>query len=142
MTGRSSGYCSVMCGSNICLKVRPRPDTMAGWYSSSYHFSFLRSTTLPMSASEAPGVRLPQYGQQDLHQPQRQQHLPAQLHELVEAEARDGPAHPDVEEQEHERLEQQADEAQQRAPVAQRAQRGLGHEGDVPAAEEEHRDQA
>src|SRR6267143_7279382 len=42
---------------------------------------------------------------QDVQDSDRQQRIPAQVHELVEAEARQGPAHPDVDEQEESDLE-------------------------------------
>src|SRR5687767_4514000 len=49
---------------------------------------------------------------QQVHHRERQQELPAELHQLVIAVARQRPAHPDIEEQQRANLRQEPDPAQ------------------------------
>src|SRR3989442_11629280 len=70
---------------------------------------------------------------QDVRQADRQQSLPAQVHELIVAEARHGPAHPDVHEQEERDLRAEGQDLHdRRGGLGQAEARQPGH---VVAAE-------
>src|SRR5262245_24037105 len=107
---RSSGYWMVTFLRRMCLKVNPRPAKR----SSSKMRSRNRLTALIAVTSLAPGQpQLHRAGQEHVGERQRDHPLPAQVHELVEAIAREGAAEPDVDEQEDEDLEREPDLARE-----------------------------
>src|ERR671933_2090090 len=111
-TGRLySGYCCVIGFLKICLKVTPKP----------------------LNVSSGCGLiskdRDQERGDDGVQRRDGQQHLPAEAHQLVVAEARPRCAHPHEEEDDREQLEDEPDGSDLVAPRA------------VPPGEEERQEQ-
>src|SRR4030095_4801214 len=126
---RSSGYSTVTGFFHMFLKVMPRPAN--------------RSRSMILSANRFSALNRPllnqelhQPGDEDVRQRERDHPFPAQIHELIEAVAREGAAEPDVREEEDGHLEEEPDRPGDRVKEGER--RDVG-ERPQPAAEEQRR---
>jgi len=95
-----------------------------------------RETTVAMSGFE---VSEDAGGDEDIDQRDLEENIPTEFHQLVEAEAREGPAHPEEEENDRGHFgEEGADIDQPPEPSV----RSIRNEGQAPSAEEERHDDA
>src|SRR5918995_4642779 len=99
MGGRSSGYWRVTFGAKKLRKVVTMPLAMP----------------MPGNAISAASSQVEHHdrdgGDEQVHERQRQQHLPGDAHELVDAHAGQRPAQPDGDRHEDVRLEEEPEDA-------------------------------
>ena len=109
---RSSGYWTVTFFLNRCRPVIPSPARRS---SSMEHAT--RETPRGSSRTSTAATATSADQQPSWPAPAGSSHFPAQLHQLIEAVAREGAAEPDVDEEEHQDLEDEPDGAAGSTPA-------------------------
>src|SRR3990172_2342376 len=117
---RSSGYSTVSLRRRRWRPVIPKPAKRSRSITRSRN---LFSARIKLSSEQD----LHQAGREDVEKSERQHPLPAQLHQLIEAIAREGATEPDVQEEEAEDLEEEPERRRHQIEEAEGFDRSEEH---------------